>query len=74
MRPKVSIDSIDRYYQYQSIDPSPVVPIYGKYRQNILGWGKGALAELKIKTIDLSYPDKSNSLKNFEKHFMRQSL
>ncbi len=28
MRPKVSIDSIDRYYRYRSIDPSPIVPIY----------------------------------------------
>jgi hypothetical protein len=29
MRPKVSIDSIDRYYRYRSIDPLPIVPIYG---------------------------------------------
>ncbi len=28
MRPKVSIDSIDRYYRYRSNDPSPIVPIY----------------------------------------------
>ncbi len=27
--PKVLIDSIDRYYWYRSIDPSPIVPIYG---------------------------------------------
>jgi hypothetical protein len=31
MRPKVSIDSIDRYYRYRSIDPSPIVPIYAYY-------------------------------------------
>jgi hypothetical protein len=37
MRPKVSIDSIDRYYRYRSIDPSPIVPIYA-VRQ---GWGWG---------------------------------
>jgi hypothetical protein len=30
-RPKVSIDSIDRYYRYRSIDPSPNVPIYASY-------------------------------------------
>jgi hypothetical protein len=26
----VSIDSIDRYHRYQSIDPSPIVPVYAK--------------------------------------------
>jgi hypothetical protein len=31
MRPKVSIDSIDRYYRYRSIVPSPIVPIYVSY-------------------------------------------
>ncbi len=31
MRPKVSIDSIDWYYRYRSIDPSPIVPIYAGY-------------------------------------------
>jgi hypothetical protein len=29
MRPKVSIDTIDRYHRYRSIDPSPIVAIYG---------------------------------------------
>jgi hypothetical protein len=32
MRQKVSIDSIDRYYRYRSIDPSPIVPIYGRWQ------------------------------------------
>jgi hypothetical protein len=30
MRPKVSIDSIDQYHRYRSIDPSLIVPIYGR--------------------------------------------
>jgi hypothetical protein len=28
MRPKVSINTINQYYQYQSIDPSLIVPSY----------------------------------------------
>ncbi len=30
MRPKVSMDIIDRYYRYRSINPSPIVPIYAQ--------------------------------------------
>ncbi len=28
IRPKVPIDTINQYYQYQSIDPSLIVPSY----------------------------------------------
>jgi hypothetical protein len=36
--PIVSIDSIDRYYRYRSIDPSPIVPIYVPCLLNTHGW------------------------------------
>ncbi len=35
MRPKVSIDSINRYYRYRSIDTSPIVSIYCCRRKRV---------------------------------------
>ncbi len=42
MRPKVSIDGIDRYYRYRSIDPSPIVPIYAVEPLPGLSYSPGA--------------------------------
>jgi hypothetical protein len=39
MRQKVSINIIDRYYWYRSIDPSPIVPIYGGIEGGEVGDG-----------------------------------
>ncbi len=39
MKPKVSIDSIDRYHRYKSVDPSPIVPIYAYPPPPVPQWG-----------------------------------
>ncbi len=55
MRPKVSIDSIDRYHRYRSIDPSPIVPIYvSNYTMNCVVLGKTEEKDINMKSLELT--------------------